>query len=318
VSASASSLYSGERREWGRWGDEDEVGRVNVLDERMVRESARACIRSGKRFSLALPIGHPGGDPTMPGRTPPRVTVTNDASYYRDGRNAPLAGGACFAEDSLQIHCHGTTHMDALGHSYADGQLWNGYPADTTVGGLSRAAVGALAERTVVGRAVLVDLPRAEGVAHLRMGRRVTADDVRRTLEAQGTQLRRGDIVILRTGIFTLFYGEGGPEAFYRTFDEPGLTYEPQLLDLLNEFDIVGVGSDTMCNEQQHCAALEAGYPLHILLQRNLGITFHEALWLEQWAQDCATDRLWDAFYVAAPLRLVHGSGAPMNPVVIK
>lgn len=317
MSDSLPSAYVDARNEWGRWGDHDEIGRVNILDDQLVADSAQACIRSGKRFSLALPIGHPAGDPTLPGRVPPRVTVINDESFYRDGRSAPLAGGACFAEDSLEIHCHGTTHMDALGHSYVDDRLWNGYPADSTVGGLSRASVGALAERTVVGRAVLVDVPRAEGVHHLAMGRRVTADDVRRTLDVQHTELRRGDILILRTGILTLFYEEG-PDAFYRGLDEPGLTYELDLLDLLDQFDVVGLGSDTLCNEQQHCSELDAGFPLHILLQRNLGITFHEALWLEGWASDSEADQVWDAFYVAAPLRLLQGSGAPMNPVVIK
>jgi hypothetical protein len=63
---------------------------------------------------------------------------------------------------------------------------------------------------------------------------------------------------------------------------------------------------------------MAADFPLHILLQRNLGITFHEALWLEEWANDCAADRVYSAFYVAAPLNLVRGSGAPMNPIVIK
>lgn len=317
MSGPPPSAYPDGRKEWGRWGEHDEIGRVNILDDELVADSARTCIRSGKRFSLALPIGHPAGDPTLPGRVPPQVTVTNDESFYRDGRSAPLAGGARFAEDSLEIHCHGTTHMDALGHSYADDRLWNGYRADSTVGGLSRASVGALAERTVVGRAVLVDVAHAEGVRHLAMGRRVTAHDVRRTLEVQRTELRRGDILILRTGILTVFYEEG-PDAFYRCFDEPGLTYEPDLLDLLDEFDVVGLGSDTLCNEQQHCSELDAGYPLHILLQRNLGITFHEALWLEAWAADSEADQVWDAFYVAAPLRLLQGSGAPMNPVVIK
>jgi hypothetical protein len=82
--------------------------------------------------------------------------------------------------------------MDALGHAYVDGQLWNGYEADTTTGGLERASVGALARKGIVGRAVLVDVARHEGVEHLDMHRHVTLEDIRATLRQQETALVRG------------------------------------------------------------------------------------------------------------------------------
>lgn len=315
--SSSHELFTTAPKEWGRWGPHDEIGRANLLDESTVLAAAAECIRTGKRFSLALPLCHPGGDPCLPGRTPAERRVHSDESHYREGNLTPLRGGAQFVDDSLMLSCHGTTHMDALGHAYADKKLWNGYDADFTIGGLARAGVDALAHKGIVGRAVLVDVARHEGVAHLEMHRQVTLDQIRETLLHQGTQLARGDVLLIRTGIFNVFY-EQGPAAFYESFDEPGLTYEPGLLDFLSEYDIVGLGSDTLCNERQYCDALAADFPLHVLLQRNLGITFHEALWLEAWAADCADDRAYSAFYVAAPLNLVHASGAPMNPIVIK
>lgn len=303
--------------EWGRWGPDDEIGRVNLLDDAAVRTAAATCIRSGKRFSLALPLCHPDGDPCLPGRSPAEHRMTSDEDAYVTGGQEPSPGGARFAEDSISLPCHGTTHMDALGHAYTEDKLWNGYDASTTVGGLDRADVGALARRGVVGRAVLVDLPRHEGVDHLPMGRRITVAQIQDALRHQGTELRQADVLILRTGIFRLFY-EHGADAFYADFDEPGVTYEPELLDLLAAHDVVGLGTDTLCNEQWHSSTLAADFPLHVLLQRNLGITFHEALWLEDWAADCDQDGTYDAFYVAAPLNIVRGSGAPMNPIVIK
>jgi kynurenine formamidase len=309
-------LYGSAPRDWGRWGPDDGIGRVNLLDQQQVLAAA-SCIRTGKRFSLALPLCHPGGDPALAGRMTTRHTMTVDESHYRDGTARPAAGGACFADDELAMACHNTTHMDALGHAYTDGQLWNGYPADSNIGGLSRASVEPLAAAGVVGRAVLVDMARAEGVHHLPMGHEITVAALTAALAAQGTKVMAGDVILIRTGILTVFY-ESGPDAFYAEFNEPGLTYSPELLEFVQDHDIVGLGSDTLCNEQQYCGAIEAAYPLHMLLMRNLGITFHEALWLEQWAEDCAADRRWDAFYVAAPLRLVGGTGAPMNPIVIK
>lgn len=50
-----------------------------------MRRESRHPGRTGR-----LRDGHPAGGPTLPGRVPPRVTVTNDESYYRDGRSEPL------------------------------------------------------------------------------------------------------------------------------------------------------------------------------------------------------------------------------------
>jgi kynurenine formamidase len=309
-------LYGTAPREWGRWGPDDEIGRANLLDQQRTLAAAH-CIRTGRRFSLALPLFHPGGDPGLEGRVSPRHTMTVDESHYRDGSVQPSAGGARFSDDEMTMACHGTTHMDALGHAYTDGQLWNGYPAESNIGGLSRAGVEALAVEGVVGRAVLVDIARHEGVEHLPMGYEITVPALTAALEAQETTVMPGDVLLIRTGILTVFYDQG-PEAYYTEFDEPGLTYSPELLAFVQEHDIAGLGSDTLCNEQKYCGGIDAEFPLHIFLLRNLGISFHEALWLEEWAADCAADRRFEAFYVAAPLRLVGATGAPMNPIVIK
>lgn len=314
--ASAVPAYDQGPRDWGRWGPDDEVGRVNLLDPATVVQAA-ACIQTGKRFSLALPVCGPHGDPCLAGRIPATHFMTQDEGDYRAGAVQPLRGGMKYADDSIVLACHGTTHMDALGHAYADDKIYNGYDASLTTGGLRRASIEALATRTVVGRAVLADIAGHEGVPYLPMHRQITLDHIRATLDAQDVTLRPGDILLLRTGIFRVFY-EQGSAAFFADFDEPGATYQPELVDFLAQSDIAGFGTDTLCNEQAHSSVVDAHFPLHVTLQRNLGITFHEALWLEEWAADCRADGRYEAFYVAAPLRIVGGTGAPMNPVVIK
>ena len=313
---SATPAHHQGPNNWGRWGPTDEVGRINLLGPEAVLAAA-SCIRTGKRFSLALPLCSPGGDPCLPGRMPASHFMIQDEGDYRAGVTEPLEGGMKFTEDTLMLACHGTTHMDALGHAYADSRIYNGYSADTTTGGLRRASIEALARNGVVGRAVLADIATHEGVRNLPMHHQIKLEDILATLESEGIALRGGDILLLRTGVFRIFYDEG-PKAFYEDFDEPGATYEPALIDYLAEVDVAGFGTDTLCNEQAHSSTIPADFPLHVALLRNLGITFHEALWLEDWAEDCKGDRQYDAFYVAGPLRLVRGSGAPMNPIVIK
>jgi kynurenine formamidase len=314
--ASASQLYRTAANEWGRWGATDEIGRANLLDPAAVLAASRL-IRTGRRFSLALPLCSDGGDPCLPGRAPAQHVVIQAEDSYRDGRVQPLAGGMKYVDDRLELACHGTTHMDALAHAYADSTIWNGYPAQSSADGIPTADVAALARQGVVGRAVLVDLARAEGIDYLPMGREITVADIEAVLAAQQTELAPGDTLILRTGIFRLFY-EQGPEAYYANLAEPGLSDPVNTVEFVRRHQVAGLGSDTVCNEQAHSHALDADFPLHVLLQRNLGVIFHEAMWLEEWAADCAEDGVYDAFYVAMPLRLIGGSGAPMNPLVIK
>jgi kynurenine formamidase len=314
--AGSLDAYDRGPQDWGRWGPDDELGRVNLLEPAAVVRAA-ACIRSGKRFSLALPLCAPHGDPCLPGRIPATHFMTRDEGHYRAGASEPFAGGMKFADDTIILACHGTTHMDALGHAYAGGEIYNGYEADSTTGGLRKASIEPLARQGVVGRALLADIAGHEGVRNLPMHRRISLQDIRGALDAAGATVQPGDILLIRTGIFRVFYEEG-TSAFFDDFDEPGATYEPDLVEFLADSDVAGFGTDTLCNEQAHSSLVDAHFPLHVTLQRNLGITFHEALWLEEWAEDCRQDGRYDAFYVAAPLRIVRGTGAPMNPIVIK
>ena len=44
---------------WGRWGDDDQRGALNLVTPEAVLDAARAC-RTGKVYSLALPIQREG------------------------------------------------------------------------------------------------------------------------------------------------------------------------------------------------------------------------------------------------------------------
>lgn len=58
--------------------------------------------------------------------------------------------------------------------------------------------------------------------------------------------------------------------------------------------------------------------PLHAALMRNLGVTLTEIAWLDDLAADCAADGQYDFLYTAAPLKIVAGTGSPVNPIAIK
>ena len=84
------------------------------------------------------------------------------------------------------MYLQGSTQYDALGHVWYDDQIWNGYDADTTIGGLAKASVCAIGERGVVGRGVLIDIARHRNKEVLEPGETFTHLDLLAAAKAQG------------------------------------------------------------------------------------------------------------------------------------
>ena len=305
-----------ERTSWGRWGPDDEVGALNLLSASDVVEAA-LLVRTGKTFTLGLQIFDERGDPLSAERHRAMHVSYRDWSHYASGKAEVEADRPCSADDGIFISCHGTTHMDALGHVWVDDQLYNGYPARTTAGSLERCSIAPISQRGVVTRAVLLDVAGARGLPYLPPTAEITLRELLSVARAQGTEMRKGDVVLIRTGSLPRFY-EVGSEAFFTDYSEPGLSDDPELIEWIDRTQIVGVGTDSLANELPYSARSSQFYPLHRLLLRNRGITFHEALWLEELAADCRADGCHTGMYAALPLKLVGATGSPMNPLFVK
>jgi kynurenine formamidase len=301
---------------WGKWGPDDEVGSLNYLGPEQVLAAAQL-IRTGKVFTLQRLIGDPKGDPVWPGRTPAERTQVLDESDWDEGGKGPaFPGGLHYADDKINAYLQGSTQYDALGHVWFDGQIWNGYDARTTIGGLDKASVEPIAQRGIVGRAVLLDMARFRGKTTLEAGETFTHGDLLACAQAQGVELRKRDIVIIRTNFLQLFFDLG--EKFYEGFCEPGLVYSPELVQWFQDMEIPNLVTDTIANEVTFDPNNGVALVLHNALMRNLGITLTEIADLEQLASDCAADGRYEFFYAAAPLKVAQGSGSPVNPIVVK
>ena len=132
----------------------------------------------------------------------------------------------------------------------------------------------------------------------------------------QGVEIRRRDILLIRTNYLQLFFDRG--EEFFEEFCEPGLIYSPELVQWFADMEIPNLVTDTMANEVTFDPNNGIILPLHNALMRNLGVTFTEIVDLEELAADCAADQTYECFYAAAPLKVAQGSGAPVNPIVVK
>ena len=311
-----TEVLKGSPSNWGKWGADDEVGSLNYLGTEQVLAAAKL-IRSGKVFTLQRLIGDPQGDPVWPGRTPAERTQILDESDWDEGGKGPaFPGGLHYADDKINAFLQGSTQYDALGHVWFDGQIWNGYDARTTIGGLDKASVEPIAQRGVVGRAVLLDIARFRGKRTLESGETFNHEDLQACALAQGVEIHKRDILIIRTNFLQLFFDLG--EAFYEGFCEPGLVYSPELVQWFADMEIPNLVTDTIANEVTYDPTSGVALVLHNALMRNLGIALTEIADLEKLADDCAEDGQYDFFYAAAPLKVAKGSGSPVNPLVVK
>ena len=104
-------------------------------------------------------------------------------------------------------------------------------------------------------------------------------------------------------------------------FNEPGIQYSLDFLQWFKDTAISVIAADTIGMEQTISTAPEekgSTLPFHKYLMRNIGVYIHEIYWLEDLAEDCAQDGVYEFFYVASPLKIKLGTGSPINPVAIK
>jgi kynurenine formamidase len=306
-------------KNWGKWGPDDELGALNYLDAGEVLRGIQH-VRTGQVFTLQIQMGRDQspGDPLWPGREGIKRRNELDESSW-DGDGAPaFPGGLHYADDTAHIFLQGSTQYDALGHVWYDGQLWNGYDARTTVEAMQKASVLPIAEKGVVGRGVLIDIARHRGKPYLDKGETFDHADLEAAAEAQGVTIEPHDVLLIRTGWMKYWYELNDKDAFYEGFNEPGLTYSPELVEWFQHREIPNLVTDTIANEVTYEPKTGFALPLHCALMRNLGVALTEIAWLDDLADACAADGRWSFLYVAAPLKVVHGTGAPVNPVAIR
>jgi hypothetical protein len=133
-------------KNWGRWGSDDEIGCLNHLTPEEALRGVRH-VKSGKVFTLGLPMGSPGGDPVWPGRSSATRLMTQDRSYYTAGKLQPLKGGLEYADDYITAFLQGSSQYDALGHTWYGDEIYNGFSAETTTGGMAKCGVDKIAKR---------------------------------------------------------------------------------------------------------------------------------------------------------------------------
>jgi kynurenine formamidase len=221
--------------------------------------------------------------------------------------------GLSFAMDRLAMNIHGNadSHIDALCHVIFDGALYNGVGADVvTATGATELSID-VAGDGIVGRGLLLDIPRLREVRWLEPGDHVTADDLLAAEAQQAVRIGQGDLLFVRVGHRRRRTVLGPWDAAHA---RAGL--HPTALELLAERRIAVLGSDGN-NDTAASAAEGVDFPVHVLAINAMGLHLLDYLQFEDLVAICEELRRWSFFCVIAPLRLPGGTGSPVNPVAI-
>ena len=300
-------------RNWGRWGPDDERGTLNYITPEAIVEAARL-VRRGAVFSLAIPFDAKGPQIDQPRRFNPihRMMITGPDCTTGAIR---FPGGIGFSDDMVIMPLQCATQWDALSHCFEDGRMYNGYDAnEVSSRGAKRNGIDKVASG-VAARGVLLDMPRAKGVKWLEPGYAISADDLDAAVAAQRVTIRSGDALLVRTGHKTLCKDRGGWGS-YAGGDAPGLSFHTA--DWIYQHQIAAVASDTWGMEVRPNEIADSFQPLHQVCIPNMGLTIGEIFFLDDLAEDCARDGVYEFFFVAPPLPITGAVGSPINPLAIK
>ncbi len=291
---------------WGRWGDDDERGTVNLITpERLV--AAGQLIRQGKIFDLGIPMDQNG--PQVGGNRINPVHLMRETGFGQD-----IPGGFHFADDYIFMPLQGSSQWDGLAHVYYDDQLYNGFPA-SSVGshGAEYDSIDKIA-KGVAGRGVLLDIARLKGVDWMQRGDVIQPEDLEAAAEKQGVEVRPGDILLFRTGWRTFFKTAKSPAEFMN--GEPGLGI--RTCEWLHQKEVAALCSDNWAIEVIPGEIEGVTLPVHMVLIRDMGMTLGEILDFDELAEDCASDGVYEFFFSCPPLKFTRAVGSPINPLAIK
>jgi kynurenine formamidase len=302
----------GDHHNWGRFGDLDQIGTANLLTPDRIAAAA-GLVKTGKRFSLALPIGPP---------TPGGYRSEPLHFYGMAAGDAVLGagrGGDAFpvSDDYVVMALQASTQIDGFGHVGGNGTLYNGYWAGlvNATSGARRLGIHHLA-RGIVGRGVLLDVARYLGVEHLEPAFPIGPDELDGAAEAAGLTVGAGDIVLVHTGHISWKLGLAPNDAAASSRSEPGISI--RAIPWLHDHDVAMIATDTAACQ---VVPAESGDPFltwHVAALRDLGLLVGELFDLHELAADCAADGVSEGLFVASPMPVVGASGSPLNPIFLK
>jgi kynurenine formamidase len=299
----------GHRVSRSPWGPDDEIGRLN-----WITPDSQAAVLSrlapAKVFDLSVSyfLNMPGffdaGDPKFDiwMTHTPRGSVLDGLT----GVAPDVQKTYTYSGDAITMYTHTGTHMDMLNHYGYHGCFWNGWTPEEHLGSRHWTKGGADKYPNIVARGVLLDVAGLHGVDCLPDSYEITPDDCASAAREQGTELRRGDVVMIRTGRMIHW-----PDYTAYAVDAPGLGLAAARY-LCEETSSMCLGSDNDSLEYVPCDP-DTFFPVHSYMFATAGAQIIESLWLEE----LAAEGVHEVAFIGGPLKLTGSTGSPLRPLAI-
>ena len=298
VTAETVAQWMTELSNWGRWGDDDEMGALNLITPEK-RRAALALATAGVSVSLSHNY-----------LTERALDATSPVGYEMLGPDGP----GPFRSDRYTFAYHGYahSHMDSLCHMMHDGRMYNGYVRDdeVTAGGCAKLAIINF-KQGIVTRGVLLDIARLKGVDYLEPGTPIYVEDLEAWEREAGVTVEPGDILFVRNGRWARRAELG---AWETGRESAGL--HASVAPWLRERGVAMLGADGT-NDVLPSGVEGVTQPIHQLTIVAMGMPLFDNLDLEAVAAEAARQNRWEFLLVAAPLAMDVGTGSPLNPLAI-
>jgi kynurenine formamidase len=279
---------------WGRFGKDDQLGTLNLITPEK-RVAAARLVHSGRTVSCARTL------PTQPGPDNP-VPV----QHHMTGTATEGWGGDYFA---MAPHGFATSHIDALCHIFHEGKLYNGYPIEkVTAHGALELGIHELRDG-IVGRGVLLDVPRVRGVDWLEPGDPIFPEDLERAESDAGIRVESGDVLLIYTGRWKR------SDALGRWGMADGLAgLDASCLAWLHERGVAALGCDGV-SDVLPSRVDGVDMPIHSVAIVAMGLHLIDNLELVRLSETCAEEERWEFQLSIGPLILHRGTASPVNPI---
>jgi kynurenine formamidase len=304
---------------WELWGASDELGTLNHLTPQRVLDAQRS-ILTGQVIPLNLSLTE-FDPPIIAHRGSVEHTVFGLNDFHRDDRIDSFFPQA-------------STQLDGLRHfGHPDRGFYNNADPTELVAGSPTLGIQAAAERGIAGRGLLVDVAAYRDEIgrpiDQTVNEQISVFDLEAALETQGSSIRPGDILMIRTGWLHHFRTQSRTDG---PLVSPGLIQSEETAAWLWDRQVAVAAADNIALESWPAsdsmlsvmAETSGAMPpsshsgmLHRILIPLLGLTIGELWDLDELAIACAARKRYDVFLTAQPLNLPGGVGSPANAMAI-
>lgn len=285
-----------ELSNWGRWGQDDQLGTLNLITAQK-RQGAARLVQEGYSVSMAHDAVKTRTDGSEPFQH--RVLLST------------AEGDATSVGDEYRVQYHGftQTHLDALCHLFYKGKMYNGFSqSEVTENGAMRLAVNR-ARNGIFTKAVLMDMPQLLGTRYLEGSRAIYPEDLEAWERQANVRVEPGDAVLIHTGRWTRREVAGEWEIMK---DSAGL--HASCLPWLKQRDVAIVGSDLALDVMpSQVEGFEL--PVHWVVVVAMGTPILDNCDFEAVAAAARERKRWSFLLTVAPLAIEGGTGSPVNPI---